>query len=183
MPRQTAACMPAWAGLDGWVGALVAAVRCMARPSPRVALSSSAAQRNAWLAWPPRVSCPHSKCVACESPLAQTQRSGAEYCLRGSLYDLLKTARQNGGLAKALDWPKRITMALDAAKVGGGLVLVWCSGKEASVCLILRASGWGLLEVAARVSLNGAGRSTVWSHQHTSVALGGPAAAAACGAC
>ena len=34
-------------------------------------------------------------------------------------------------------WTKRITMALDAAKVGGGLVLVWCSGEEASVCLIL----------------------------------------------
>ncbi|KAI7842069.1 hypothetical protein COHA_004266 [Chlorella ohadii] len=39
-----------------------------------------------------------------------------EYCARGSLYDLLKAARQNAGLAKALDWPKRISMALDAAK-------------------------------------------------------------------
>jgi hypothetical protein len=40
-----------------------------------------------------------------------------EYCARGSLYDLLKAARQNAALAKALDWPKRINMALDAAKV------------------------------------------------------------------
>ena len=123
-PRQTA-CMPAWAGLDGRVGALVAAIRCMARPSPRSWLVKHCCSMQCMAGMAPRASCPHSKCVAYESPFAQTQHCIAEYCLRGSLYDLLKTARQNGGLAKALDWPKRITMALDAAKVGsvrGGLV-------------------------------------------------------------
>ncbi|KAL4422385.1 hypothetical protein ABPG75_008582 [Micractinium tetrahymenae] len=39
-----------------------------------------------------------------------------EYCARGSLYDLLKEARHKPALTKALDWPRRIVMALDAAK-------------------------------------------------------------------
>ncbi|PSC73896.1 Serine threonine-kinase CTR1 isoform A [Micractinium conductrix] len=39
-----------------------------------------------------------------------------EYCARGSLYDLLTAARSSAAMAKALDWPRRIVMALDAAK-------------------------------------------------------------------
>jgi hypothetical protein len=41
----------------------------------------------------------------------------AEFCARGSLYDLLKAARCTPALQKALDWPRRIMMAMDAAKV------------------------------------------------------------------
>lgn len=39
-----------------------------------------------------------------------------EYCSRGSLYDLLKEAHDNETLARQLDWPRRLTIALDAAK-------------------------------------------------------------------
>lgn len=41
----------------------------------------------------------------------------AEFCQRGSLYDVLKQAGRNQALSKQLDWVKRINMALDAAKV------------------------------------------------------------------
>jgi hypothetical protein len=40
----------------------------------------------------------------------------AEYCARGSLYDLLQEAREKPALKRALDWPRRVVMALDAAK-------------------------------------------------------------------
>lgn len=40
----------------------------------------------------------------------------AEYCARGSLYDVLKAAPGNPALSKALDWGRRLQMALDAAK-------------------------------------------------------------------
>ena len=43
-------------------------------------------------------------------------RLGAEYCSRGSLYDLLRQAGGSPALAKQLDWPKRLSIALDAAK-------------------------------------------------------------------
>ena len=41
-----------------------------------------------------------------------------EFCARGSLYDVLGKARASQQLAVQLDWPKRLNMALDAAKVG-----------------------------------------------------------------
>lgn len=40
-----------------------------------------------------------------------------EFCARGSLYDVLKKARGNPAFAQQLDWSRRISMALDAAKV------------------------------------------------------------------
>ena len=40
-----------------------------------------------------------------------------EFCARGSLYDVLKKARTSSAFAQQLDWSKRLTMALDAAKV------------------------------------------------------------------
>ena len=40
-----------------------------------------------------------------------------EFCARGSLYDVLKKARTSPALAQQLDWSKRLSMALDAAKV------------------------------------------------------------------
>ena len=50
----------------------------------------------------------------------------AEYCARGSLYDLLKAARCTPALQKALDWPRRIMMAMDAAKVQYSLRCAVC---------------------------------------------------------
>jgi hypothetical protein len=40
-----------------------------------------------------------------------------EWCGRGSLYDVLAKGRRNRNLAAQLDWPRRLGMALDAAKV------------------------------------------------------------------
>jgi hypothetical protein len=40
-----------------------------------------------------------------------------EFCARGSLYDVLKKARGAPAFAQQLDWSRRISMALDAAKV------------------------------------------------------------------
>ena len=40
-----------------------------------------------------------------------------EFCARGSLYDVLRKARTSQGFAQQLDWSKRLSMALDAAKV------------------------------------------------------------------
>lgn len=40
-----------------------------------------------------------------------------EFCARGSLYDVLKKARGTPAFAQQLDWSRRISMALDAAKV------------------------------------------------------------------
>ncbi len=42
----------------------------------------------------------------------------SEFCARGSLYDVLKRARAKPALGQQLDWPKRLNMLLDAAKVG-----------------------------------------------------------------
>jgi len=47
--------------------------------------------------------------------------SGAEHCQRGLLLHLLRTASCTPDVARALSWPRRILMALDAAKVGGQL--------------------------------------------------------------
>ena len=42
----------------------------------------------------------------------------SEWCARGSLYDVLAKARKSPALAPALDWTRRLNMALDAAKAG-----------------------------------------------------------------
>ena len=41
-----------------------------------------------------------------------------QFCARGSMFDVLAKARSSPLLAQQLDWPKRVSMALDAAKVG-----------------------------------------------------------------
>ncbi len=42
----------------------------------------------------------------------------SEFCARGSLSDVIKKAATSKIFAQLLDWPKRLSMALDAAKVG-----------------------------------------------------------------
>lgn len=49
--------------------------------------------------------------VCADPPLVLT-----EYCARGSLCDVLKRASHSPAAAAALDWPRRLAMALDAAK-------------------------------------------------------------------
>jgi len=39
-----------------------------------------------------------------------------EYCARGSLYDLLKEAHDDPDIARQLDWTRRLSIAMDAAK-------------------------------------------------------------------
>ena len=39
-----------------------------------------------------------------------------EWCARGSVFDILVKARNNPSLAAQLDGPRRLAMALDAAK-------------------------------------------------------------------
>ncbi len=40
-----------------------------------------------------------------------------EFCPRGSLSDVIQRAASDGVFAQQLPWPKRLSMALDAAKV------------------------------------------------------------------
>ena len=40
-----------------------------------------------------------------------------EFCARGSLFDVLRKARISPAFAQQLDWSRRLSMALDAAKV------------------------------------------------------------------
>ena len=40
-----------------------------------------------------------------------------EFCARGSLFDVLRKARTSQSFAQQLNWSKRLSMALDAAKV------------------------------------------------------------------
>ncbi len=40
-----------------------------------------------------------------------------EFCARGSLSDVIHRAASNAVFAQQLDWPRRLSMALDAAKV------------------------------------------------------------------
>lgn len=49
----------------------------------------------------------------CLSPICVV----TEFCARGSLTDVLRKAASDTVFAQQLDWRKRITMALDAAKV------------------------------------------------------------------
>lgn len=49
----------------------------------------------------------------CLSPICVV----TEFCARGSLTDVLRKAASDPVSAQQLDWRKRITMALDAAKV------------------------------------------------------------------
>ncbi len=39
----------------------------------------------------------------------------AEYCSKGSLYDIISEASQSAEAAAALTWPRRITILLDSA--------------------------------------------------------------------
>lgn len=48
--------------------------------------------------------CPDPPCVV------------TEYCSRGSLYDVLRRAREDSKIGEELKWPRRLGMALDAAK-------------------------------------------------------------------
>lgn len=41
-----------------------------------------------------------------------------QFCARGSMFDVLAKARSSPLLAQQLTWPRRVSMALDAAKVG-----------------------------------------------------------------
>ena len=41
-----------------------------------------------------------------------------EFCARGSLSDVIRKAATSKIFAQLLDWPKRLSMVLDAAKVG-----------------------------------------------------------------
>ena len=43
-------------------------------------------------------------------------RRPAEYCALGSLYDVLRQGATSGACAAALTWPRRIGIALDAAR-------------------------------------------------------------------
>lgn len=43
----------------------------------------------------------------------------SEWCLRGSVYDILAKAAKHPAVAAQLTWHRRISMALDAAKVTG----------------------------------------------------------------
>ena len=54
-------------------------------------------------------------CDACKAP---TDNVVVQFCARGSMFDVLAKARSSPLLAQQLDWPKRVSMALDAAKVG-----------------------------------------------------------------
>ena len=49
----------------------------------------------------------------------------AEYCSRGSLYDVLKPALGDPDLAGQLSWGVRLQMALDAAVVSMGRSAGW----------------------------------------------------------
>ena len=40
-----------------------------------------------------------------------------EFCARGSLFDVLRKARTSPAFAQQMDWSRRLSMALDAAKV------------------------------------------------------------------
>ena len=40
-----------------------------------------------------------------------------EFCARGSLLDVLKKAATSATFAQQMDWPRRLSMAMDAAKV------------------------------------------------------------------
>ena len=40
-----------------------------------------------------------------------------DFCPRGSLSDVIKKAAANATFAHQMDWPKRLSMAMDAAKV------------------------------------------------------------------
>ena len=59
-----------------------------------------------------------------------------EFCARGSLFDVLRKARTSQGFAQQLDWSKRLSMALDAAKV---LLLppALCCSDLHSFCIVL----------------------------------------------
>lgn len=68
---------------------------------------------------------PHHPAPTALSPPQDPPAVVTEYCARGSLNDVLKRARASTSLAAQLDWPRRLNMALDAAK--GMLYLHSCT--------------------------------------------------------
>jgi len=60
-----------------------------------------------------------------------------EFCPRGSLSDVIQKAASDGAFAQQLPWPKRLSMALDAAKVRSHLAHL------ASILLIQYLTVWG----------------------------------------
>lgn len=65
-----------------------------------------------------------------------------EFCARGSVQGLLAAARGGGEPAQALSWPRRVQVALDAAKVGEDLmpwlVGTWLQGISFSQSSLVR---------------------------------------------
>ena len=47
-----------------------------------------------------------------------------EWCARGSLYDLLDAGRKDPAMAAQLSWARRLTIALDAAKVRAIVIII-----------------------------------------------------------
>ena len=46
-----------------------------------------------------------------------------EFCARGSLSDIIRKAATSTAFAQQMDWPKRLSMAMDAAKVCSATVV------------------------------------------------------------
>lgn len=98
--------------------------------------------------------------------------AAAEYCARGSLFDVLRSAALNEAAAASLTWPRRLRMALDAAK---GMLALHSHEPPiihrcGHVCL---QAGWGGLELcqlrcAVRVAGCGynAHRPASWPPSH-----------------
>lgn len=59
----------------------------------------------------------HPNIVLCMGVCLEPLQLVTEFCPRGSLSDCLLKARANPAAAAALTWPRRLSMALDAAKV------------------------------------------------------------------
>ena len=67
-----------------------------------------------------------------------------EFCARGSLSDVLRKAAANKVFAQQLDWVKRLTMAMDAAKVHTcTFVIAMIYGNPACLmCIMLQSDGY-----------------------------------------
>lgn len=55
------------------------------------------------------------QCCRAARLLLNAPGAPAEYCARGSLYDVLSAASRDASLAATLTWRRRIAMLLDAA--------------------------------------------------------------------
>ena len=67
-----------------------------------------------------------------------------QFCARGSMFDVLAKARSSPLLAQQLDWPKRVSMALDAAKVQILLPCCMCKCRLESLMYALCSETWHL---------------------------------------